>query len=54
MTPAERRAELGALLAAGFARQLENLRNGLAGGGQSSPVCEDEPFDGLENTEDRA
>jgi hypothetical protein len=49
MTSAERRAELGALLAAGFVRQLENLRNGLAGGSQSSPVCEAGAFDCLEN-----
>jgi hypothetical protein len=49
MTPAERRAELGALLAAGYARQLENLRNGLAGGDHTSPVCEGEAFDCLEN-----
>lgn len=54
MTPAERRAELGALLATGFARQLANLRNGLAGEDHPSPVCEAESFDGLENRSNEA
>ena len=40
MSPAERLAELGANLAAGFRRQHENLSNCLADRGQSEGACE--------------
>lgn len=49
MTPAERLAEVGSILAAGHARQLENFANGLACGGQPERACEAEAFDSLEN-----
>ncbi len=49
MTPVERLAELGALLAAGHARQREILRNGLASVAQPERACEGEAVDSLEN-----
>ncbi len=53
MTPAERLRELGAILAAGFRRQLENTgANCLADRDQVERACETEVVDSLENTED--
>lgn len=49
MSPEERRAELGSMLAEGFRRQLENRSNCLATGDQPERACEGEAFDSLEN-----
>ncbi len=50
MTPGERRAELGALLAEGFRRLSLNQANAVACGPQPEPRCEpDEAVDSLEN-----
>ena len=49
MSPAERRTELGAILAAGYGRQQENLRNGLACGDQSERACEPEAVNSPES-----
>lgn len=49
MTPTERRAELGALLAAGLMRLLAKSAKAVALGRQTSPVCEATPIDGSES-----
>jgi hypothetical protein len=54
MAPEARLVELGALLAEGFRRQLENASKDLAGGDQVEPACEPEAFDALENKEHAA
>lgn len=54
MDPKARLAELAALLAEGFRRQLENAPNRLASGCHVEPGCESGAFDALENTEHAA
>ena len=49
MSPADRLAELGAILAAGFRRQLENRLNSLDDRAQVERACEPEVVNSLEN-----